>query len=90
MITVLCLSPSMDHTLDIPHFTLGATNRASGSRMLPRGKGINVALALHALGQPVHLVTPLHEEGSEALAEALRESGLAYSAPPAREGCASI
>ena len=50
MITVVSLNPSIDRTLTVENFTAGALNRVLMRRDTAGGKGINVALALSALG----------------------------------------
>ena len=50
MITSVSLNPSIDRTLTVENFTPGALNRVLARRDTAGGKGINVALALSALG----------------------------------------
>lgn len=65
MITVACLSPCVDKTLALPDFQADKTNRGRVLRADMAGKGINVALALRALGVPVRLVsTDFPESGN--------------------------
>lgn len=53
MIVTVTLNAALDRTLRVPNFQLGRRNRADRSLPLPGGKGVNVARALKALGQPV-------------------------------------
>lgn len=53
MIVTITLNAALDRTLRVPNFQLGRRNRADVSLPLPGGKGVNIARALKALGQPV-------------------------------------
>lgn len=50
MIYTLTLNPSIDHYIRIKRTEKGSVNRASSSRTVCGGKGINVSIALSALG----------------------------------------
>lgn len=50
MIYTVTFNPSIDYIVDVKDFTLGATNRTSGEKMFPGGKGINVSMVLSNLG----------------------------------------
>jgi len=45
-VLTVTLNPAIDHTVEVPDFSLDTVNRASSSRRDPGGKGINVATAL--------------------------------------------
>ena len=49
IITVTC-NPALDRSLTVPQFSADAVNRASGSRLDPGGKGVNVSKVLSAMG----------------------------------------
>src|SRR5687768_6830671 len=53
MIITVTLNAAMDKTLAVPNFTLGRRHRAVEQASMAGGKGVNVARALKALGQPV-------------------------------------
>ncbi|MBX5470569.1 MAG: 1-phosphofructokinase family hexose kinase [Thermoleophilaceae bacterium] len=53
MIITVTLNAAIDKTLAVPNFTLGRRHRAVEQTSMPGGKGVNVARALKALGQPV-------------------------------------
>ena len=53
MIITVTLNAAIDKTLAVPNFTLGRRHRAVEQTSLAGGKGVNVARALKALGQPV-------------------------------------
>jgi 1-phosphofructokinase len=50
MILTLTPNPSVDRTVFLTDIVLGSVNRSQRSRSEPSGKGVNVALALHAHG----------------------------------------
>jgi 1-phosphofructokinase family hexose kinase len=53
MIITVTLNAAIDKTLAVPNFTLGRRHRAVEQTAMAGGKGVNVARALKALGQPV-------------------------------------
>ena len=59
MILTLTPNPSVDRTVFLDHLVLGSVNRSTRSWSEPSGKGVNVALALLAHGQPVRAVVPI-------------------------------
>lgn len=63
MIVTVTLNPAVDRTLAVPNFRLGRRHRAVEQTSMAGGKGVNVARALKALGQPV-IATGLAGGGS--------------------------
>jgi 1-phosphofructokinase family hexose kinase len=53
MIITVTLNAAIDKTLAVPNFQVGRRHRSTEQRTTPGGKGVNVARALKALGQPV-------------------------------------
>ena len=53
MIITVTLNAAMDKTLAVPNFQIGRRHRAVEQTSMAGGKGVNVARALKALGQPV-------------------------------------
>ena len=53
MIITVTANAAVDKTLTVPNFQTGLKHRARESVTLPGGKGVNIARALKALGQPV-------------------------------------
>src|SRR5438874_11530395 len=53
MIITVTLNAAIDTTLAVPNFRLGRRHRAVEQTAMAGGKGVNVARALKALGQPV-------------------------------------
>ena len=56
MITVGGFNTALDKAMETPALALGAVNRVHDVRSEPGGKGVHVALAVAALGEPVQLV----------------------------------
>jgi 1-phosphofructokinase len=78
MIVTLTPNPSLDRTLFLDTFTLGAVNRCTATLVEPSGKGVNVALALHSHGVPVLAVLPIGGPAGEQLVQLLDAAGLPY------------
>jgi 1-phosphofructokinase family hexose kinase len=53
VIITVTLNAAIDKTLEVPNFQLGRRHRAVDQAAMAGGKGVNVARALKALGQPV-------------------------------------
>jgi 1-phosphofructokinase family hexose kinase len=53
VIITVTLNAAIDKTLAVPSFQIGRRHRSTEQRTMPGGKGVNVARALKALGQPV-------------------------------------
>ena len=53
MILTVTLNVALDRTVAVPRFRLGNRHRVVESSRAPGGKGVNVARALKALGEPV-------------------------------------
>lgn len=50
MIYTVTFNPSLDYIVSMDSFELGRTNRTTGERIFPGGKGINVSIVLSNLG----------------------------------------
>src|SRR6202044_2165555 len=53
MIITVTLNAAIDKSLTVPNFRLGRRHRTVEQRTTAGGKGVNIARALKALGQPV-------------------------------------
>ncbi|MFI9767110.1 1-phosphofructokinase [Streptomyces sp. NPDC052415] len=59
MILTVTPNPSLDRTYEVPSLERGEVNRATGERMDPGGKGVNVSRAVAAAGRRTVAVLPL-------------------------------
>ncbi|WP_029113843.1 1-phosphofructokinase family hexose kinase [Mycobacterium sp. URHB0044] len=76
MITTVTPNPSLDRTMRLASFRPGHVNRATSTMVEPSGKGVNVALALHAVGIPVRAVLPVGGSSGREIASLLGDLGL--------------
>jgi len=77
IITVTC-NPALDRSLTVPQFTADAVNRASGSRLDPGGKGVNVSKVLSAMGADSIATGFLGGSAGSAIAVALDALGIRH------------
>lgn len=82
MILTLTMNPSLDRTIEVPELVRGALVRASGTRLDPGGKGVNVARALAAHKLPTCAVVPRGGPEGRQLCELLEEEGIDVCAVP--------
>jgi 1-phosphofructokinase len=85
VIVTLTLNPSLDHTVEVASLLRGTVIRASGSRIEPGGKGVNVARALVANGVKARAVLPLGGAVGHHLGELLAAEGVAMTAVPVQQ-----
>ena len=76
MIVTLTPNPSVDRTVFLDDLVLGSVNRSQRSRSEPSGKGVNVALALHAHDVPVRAVVTAGGSVGAQLRQMLDTAGL--------------
>ena len=76
MIITLTPNPSVDRTVFLEDVVLGSVNRSHRSRSEPSGKGVNVALALHAHDVPVRAVVTAGGSVGAQLRQMLDTAGL--------------
>lgn len=76
MIVTVTANPSVDRTVLLDDLVLGAVNRGRRSWSEPSGKGVNVALALHAHGMPVRAVVTAGGPVGAQLRQMLDGTGL--------------
>ena len=76
MIICLSLNPSLDKTLSVSKFTLDAPNRVRIERADVSGKAVNVACAVHALGEEVTLIGFDYENAP--IADTMTKAGIGY------------
>ena len=76
MIVTLTPNPSVDRTVFLDDVVLGSVNRSQRSWSEPSGKGVNVALALHAHDVPVRAVVTAGGPVGAQLQQMLDSAGL--------------
>ena len=82
MIVTVTPNPSVDRTLFVDALLPGKIMRSSRSWSEPSGKGVNVALALHAHDRPTLAVLPVGGPAGAHLVEMLNGAGLSYQPVP--------
>jgi 1-phosphofructokinase family hexose kinase len=76
MIVTVTLNAAIDKTLAVPNFRLGRRHRAVEQTAMAGGKGVNVARALKALGQPVIATGVAGGPTGTLITEALTNEGI--------------
>ena len=76
MIITVTLNAAIDKTLAVPNFRLGRRHRAVEQTATAGGKGVNVARALRALGQPVIATGVAGGPTGTRIVEHLTEEGI--------------
>jgi 1-phosphofructokinase len=76
MIVTVTPNPSLDRTLHLDRFIHRGINRVRSTLREPSGKGLNVSLALHAVGAETIALLPLGGPAGNELAELLAKTGL--------------
>jgi 1-phosphofructokinase len=82
MITTVTANPSLDRTLQVAALVRGEVHRATSALIEPSGKGVNVAIALHAAGRPVVAVLPVGGPVGRHLTELLGDQGVQVRTVP--------
>jgi 1-phosphofructokinase/tagatose 6-phosphate kinase len=76
VIITVTLNAAIDKTLAVPNFRLGRRHRAVEQTAMAGGKGVNVARALRALGQPVIATGVAGGPTGTRIVEHLTEEGI--------------
>lgn len=82
MILTVTPNPSLDRTYEVPSLDRGEVIRATGERMDPGGKGVNVSRAVAAAGQRTIAVLPLGGAPGALVAELLHAQGIEVAPVP--------
>ncbi len=82
MILTVTPNPSLDRTYEIPALDRGEVIRATGERMDPGGKGVNVSRAVSAAGQRTVAVLPLGGAPGALVAALLDAQGIEVAPVP--------
>lgn len=80
MVVTVTLNPCLDRTVILPSFTYGSMNRMKKTTRDASGKGINVSLALNALGEESKALGFIYRDNRDIFLSSLREKGLEYTA----------
>ncbi|MFG2877621.1 1-phosphofructokinase [Streptomyces sp. NPDC048337] len=80
MILTVTPNPSLDRTYEVPSLARGEVLRATGDRVDPGGKGVNVSRAVAAAGVRTTAVLPLGGAPGTLLAELLGAQGVDVTA----------
>ncbi len=90
MIYTVTLNPSLDYIMDVTTFRQGVTNRSSGQTIYPGGKGINVSVVLHRLGQPTVATGFIAGFTGEEIKRSVESLGIATHWLPLKQGVSRI
>lgn len=82
MILTVTPNPSLDRTYEVPSLERGEVIRATGERMDPGGKGVNVSRAVAAAGQRTVAVLPLGGAPGALVADLLDAQGIEVAPVP--------
>ncbi|MFE2041839.1 1-phosphofructokinase [Streptomyces sp. NPDC059477] len=82
MILTVTPNPSLDRTYEVPALERGEVIRATGERMDPGGKGVNVSRAVAAAGRRTLAVLPLGGAPGALVAELLAAQGIEVAPVP--------
>lgn len=79
MILTVCLSPSIDVTVELDALEVGKTNVAKRKRIRAAGKALNVANIVSRLGGEAYTTGFMYEKNSEMFEEMLQKNGVKHS-----------
>lgn len=82
MILTVTPNPSLDRTYEVPALGRGEVVRATGERVDPGGKGVNVSRAVAAAGRRTVAVLPLGGAPGALVAELLAAQGIEVAPVP--------
>lgn len=82
MILTVTPNPSLDRTYEVPALDRGEVIRATGERVDPGGKGVNVSRAVAAAGRRTVAVLPLGGAPGALVAELLDAQGIEVAPVP--------
>ncbi|MEX3107773.1 MULTISPECIES: 1-phosphofructokinase [unclassified Streptomyces] len=82
MILTVTPNPSLDRTYEVPSLDRGEVIRATGERMDPGGKGVNVSRAVAAAGRRTVAVLPLGGAPGALVADLLDAQGIEVAPVP--------
>ncbi|MDA1360068.1 hexose kinase [Glycomyces luteolus] len=89
MIVTVTANPSLDRTIEIDRLRRGEVQRATGARVDPGGKGVNVSRALVANGHPTRAVLISGGHAGTELLDLLAEADVPVIEVPVSQGVRS-
>ncbi len=78
MILTVCLSPSIDITVEVDALEVGKTNIAKRKRVRPGGKALNVALGISRLGGDAFVTGFMYRQNGDLFDELLSRGGVRH------------
>ena len=78
MILTVCLSPSIDITVEVDALEVGKTNIARRKRARPGGKALNVALGISRLGGDAFVTGFMYNQNGDLFDELLEKNGVGH------------
>lgn len=79
MILTVCMSPSVDVTIELDSFNVGKTNIAKRKMFTFTGKALNVAIGVARLGGQVYTTGLMYNENGYMFENALDKEGVPFS-----------
>ncbi|MBE7084819.1 MAG: hypothetical protein E7368_02040 [Clostridiales bacterium] len=79
MILSVCMSPSIDVTMELDSLNVGKTNVVKNKAFSLGGKGLNVAIGVSRLGYPSHVTGLMYDDNAYVFENALNKEGVPYT-----------
>lgn len=79
MILTVCMSPSVDVTVEVDALNVGKTNIVKGKSISYTGKAINVAIGVSRLGRDAYVTGFLYEENGAPFLRTLDREGVRHN-----------
>ncbi len=79
MILSVCMSPSIDVTMELDSLNVGKTNVVKNKEITLGGKGLNVAVGVARLGCDSYMTGLMYNENGYVFENALMKEGVGYS-----------
>ncbi|MBQ8394059.1 MAG: hexose kinase [Clostridia bacterium] len=79
MILTVCMSPSMDVTIELDAFNVGKTNVVKSKTVFYGGKALNVAIGVARLGGEAYTTGLMYNENGYMFENALDKEGVSFS-----------
>ena len=79
MILTVCMSPSMDVTIELDSLNVGKTNAVKSKAISLGGKALNVAIGVARLGGEVYATGLMYQENGQLFENMLAKEGVPFS-----------